>query len=283
MVMTDKNIPVLDANNKFLSYTSPAKSRILLKDGRASIFSKDPFMLRLKGESGDNMVIRKQQSQGGIITNFTKYFSEPKEVYVQNMSATQISMTFPGFGGSASDVKYLLPRTKKPYNITQDVPFDLISRSTDFRKLVNRRNPPLLRLIEEDEFIEYYEIIAERNGTSFDEEMQIAIDIKNNKGQKPNHVSEPLQRELEQKLEDKREALEKPVEINPQIIGLCVRADRNQGPLRIDAAEFIEELESLLPALSIDDLEFVMTKGVYKKVKKFASDAFDELTTDEDE
>jgi len=50
--MTDKNIPVLDSQNKFLSYTSSAKSRILIKEGRASIFNRDPFMLKLKGESG---------------------------------------------------------------------------------------------------------------------------------------------------------------------------------------------------------------------------------------
>jgi len=280
--MADKNIPVLDSQNKFLSYTSSAKSRILIKEGRASIFNRDPFMLKLKGESGDNMVIRKQQSQGGIITNFTKYFSEPREVYVQNMSATQISMTFPGYG-PAGDISILIPRTKKPYNLTQDVPFELISRSMDFRKLVNRRNPPLLRLIEEEEFIAYYENLAERNATSFDEEMQTSLDIKNNLRDRVKVASEPVQRDLEQQLDDKREALEKPQEINPQIIGLCARADKNQGPMRVSSNDFIEELESLMPVLTVEDLEFVMTKGVYKKVKKFASDVFDELTASEED
>lgn len=274
--MSDKNIPVLDLNNRFLSYTSPAKARILIKDGKAAVFSKNPFMLKLKGEIGEKtMTINRSKSS--VITNFTKYFSEPKEIYVQNMSSTQVSITFPGFGPTG-EMHITLPRTKKPYNLTQDVPFERIAASTDFRSLVNRRNPPILRLIEEDEFINYYEKLAERNDTSFDEELQKALDLKNNIANKVQLPSESMQRDHDRMVEDKKEALEKPDEIHPQIVGLCVQADKDMGGQRIKADDFIEELEVLIPELKPEDLEFVMTKGVYKKVKKFASDLFDEMT-----
>ena len=274
--MSDKNIPVLDQQNRFLSYTSPAKARILVKDSRATIFSKNPFMLKLKGEIGENTMVSVKK-HGGLITNFTKYFSEPCEIYVQNMSSTQISITFPGFG-PGGDFHITLPRTKKPYNLTQDVPFERIASSTDFRSLVNRRNPPLLRLIDEDEFIEYYERLADRNGTSFEEEMQKALDIKNNIANKVKLPSEAMQRTYEKRLEDKVEQLEKPEEIHPQIVGLCAQADKDMGNQRMSADDFIDELDVLMPDLTAEDLEFVMTKGVYKKVKKFASDEFDRLT-----
>ena len=93
-MVVEKNIPVLDCFNVFISYTNPAKARILIKKDKAIVFNKDPFILKLKGESDDEMLKKSSTDQGmfgNSITNFTKYFAQEREVYVQNMGSTPSS------------------------------------------------------------------------------------------------------------------------------------------------------------------------------------------------
>lgn len=279
---TEKNIPVLNIDNRFLSYTSPAKARILIKKGRALVFNKNPFMIKMMGDGENDMVSRstKVGLAGSLITNFTKYFSQEREVYVQNMGSTQISLSFPD--GMGEHAYIIIPRTRKPFNLTQHVPYDSIKRSMDFRKIINRK-PPLLRLIEEDEFIDYYEKLSERNKSSFEDELGKAQDLQNSLMNKTVLATDRMQREMEDKLEEKMEELEKPVEMHPKVIGLCAQADKEQGHQRISAGDFIEELEALELELKVDDYEFVTTRGVYKMVKNFAAKKLDELTTTSDE
>ena len=280
--MSEKNIPVLDLDNKFLSYTSPAKARILLKNNSAIVFNKDPFIIRLKGEPGDlKMKSNNEGFSGNTITSFIKYFAEEKEVYVQNMGSTQISMSF-----NISDQIYhlIIPKTRKPYIVTQYIPFEAIKNSIDFRRIITRRNPPILRLLKEEEYFEYYENAAKRNKTSIEEEFSIAQNVMENLISKPKEVTDRVQREMESKLEDRIEKLESPVEPLPVIVGLCARADKEEGSSRISANTFLEELESLEGKLKEEDWEFVSTKGVYKSVKKFATSRLEALTiTEEDD
>ena len=275
----NNNIPVLDLNQRFLSYTNPAKARILLNTRKAHVFNKDPFMLQLNGEIGENEMARKslKATRGNLITNFTKYFSEEREVFVQNMGNTQVSISF---GDGSYNI--CLPKTRKPYNITEDIPFELLKGSIDFRRIVNR-NPPILRLLSEEEYLDYYDGLAERNGTSFEEEFEKAQRIKMNLQNKVQMPSEALTRDLEDKLERKKDQLEKPVEINPQVVGFCAQADKIQGENRLSAGDFIENLESMALDLTVDDWEFVMSKGVWKTVKAFASKEMDRLTEDDEE
>ena len=281
---TDKNIPVLNHDNIFLSYTSPAKARILIKRRKALVFNKDPFMIKLKGDGESDMVSKRTAREQGLvgtaIANFTKYFSEEREVYVQNMGSTQISLTFPVGPGDQAHV--IIPRTRKPFNLTQHVPYDAIKRGMDFRKIINRR-PPVLRLIEEEEFVGYYEKLAKRNATSFEQELSQAQDLQDVLMNKPRLASDRLQREMQDKLEEKMEELEKPVEINSRVVGLCARADKDQGVARISAGDFIDDLESMASELTVDDWEFIMSKGVYKTVKNYAAQMVEELTTDNDD
>jgi hypothetical protein len=282
MTKAEKNIPVLDQDNKFLSKTSPAKARILIKKGRALVFNKDPFMIKMLGDGEMKMQAKRTAAglMGTSITNFTKYFAEEREVYVQNMGSTQISLSFPD--GMGDHAYVIIPRTRKPFNLTQHVPFEAIKRGMDFRKIINRK-PPLLRLIEEEEFIEYYEKLSDRNNTSFETELGKAQDLQNVLMNKPVLSSDRMQREMEEKLEEKMEELEKPVEMHPQVIGLCAQADKSQGAQRINAGDFIEELESLELDLTVDDYEFVATRGVYKLVKNFAAKKLEELTADNED
>ena len=281
--MSDK-IPVLNLENKLLSYTSPAKARILIKNGKALVFNKDPFIIQLKGEGDLEMSSRRTEMKngmlGGSIANFTKYFAEEREVYVQNMGSTQISLQFPVGPGDFAYV--IIPRTRKPFNLTQHVPFDAIKRGIDFRKIINRR-PPILRLIEEEEFIEYYENLATRNNTSFSEELSKAQDLQNTLMEKPKVASDSAQREMEEKLEERKEELEKPAELHPKVVGLCAQADKEQGTNRLSAGDFLEEIEAMEDEFQIDDWEFISTKGVYKTVKNYAAKKLDALTSSDEE
>lgn len=279
-----QDIPVLNYDNRFLSYTNAAKARILIKKNKALVFSKNPFMIKLKGDGEDQMVSRRTANERGMIgaaiANFTKYFAEEREVYVQNMGSTQISLTFPVGPGDQAHVT--IPRTRKPYNLTQHVPFEAIKRGMDFRKIINRR-PPILRLMEEQEYVDYYEKLAARNNTSFEEELGAAQELQDTLMNKPRLPSDRLQREMETKLEDKIEELEKPIEIHPKIVGLCAMADKEQGAARISAGDFLDDLEAYAPELTVDDWEFITSKGVYKTVKNYAAKMLEELTSDADD
>jgi len=279
----DNNIPVLDSNNKFLSYTNPAKSRILIKNGRAKVFCRDPFILQLKGEVGDDdMAIPKQQEsrRSKLIVNFSKYFQENEEVFVQNMLNSQISMSFKGMSGEEYHV--VIPKTRRPYNLTMDVPVEIIKTSPDFRKLVTR-SPQALRPLTEDEYMEYYDRLSERNSTTIDEEIGKALNLKSRLQNKQQMPSERLQRKANQELEEAMEEAEKAPEINPTVVGLCVKAGKDQGPMRIKAGDFVEELEMLEKELSVEDWEYISSKGVYKSVKNFANKMLESLLDEEED
>lgn len=280
-----KSIPVLDPDNRLASYTTPAKARILTTTGKARVFNKTPFIIQMTGDMGVIKVAAKTTSSsigmiGNSITNFTKYFAVEREVYVQNMGSTQISLRFPN--GMGEEVYVTIPRTRKPFNLTQHVEFAAIKRSTDFKKIINRR-PPVMRLIEEEEFINYYAVLAERNGTSIDAEVGAAQDLQAalmNKSPVTDAMVDTLKREMEISKEKKIEELEQAPQLHPRIVGLCADADPEQGAARISSGNFIEELESLEAELTPEDWEFVSSKGCYKTVKKFAAQKLDALLPD---
>jgi len=273
-MVLEKNIPVLDTNNVFLSYTNPAKARILIKKGKAYAFNLDPFIIKMKGEGEIQM---SQGMIGNSVTNFTKYFSEEREVYVQNLGSTQISLSFTS--GVGDTVHVVIPKSRKPLNLTQMAPFESIKKSMDFRKIINRR-PPVLRLMDESEYLAYYENLAKQNRTTVEEELNFSLEHQYNLMNKPVISSEVLKREMEQKFEDKIEELEKPAELHPKIVGLCAMADKEQGESRLSANDFMEDLEALSSELTLDDWEFISTKGVYKVVKNYAAKKLDLATSD---
>lgn len=277
-----QNIPVLSMDNKFLSYTTPAKARLLLKSGKVSVFKDDPFMVRMNGEIGDSIMVTKKSKSaftGSLITNFTRYFAEESDVYVQNLTSGNISLEIKGQG----DPIYIsIPKTRKPLNLSQYAPFDLLKNSADFRKMASR-NPKALRLMTEEQYLSYYEDLAHKNGTSMEDEMRHAQNLLENLMNKVKAPTDQLQREMEQKIAEKVELLNKPDDPHPRVIGLCAQADKDMGAQRIDASDFIDELESLADLLTPEDYEYVSTKGVWKKVKDFARDKLSELTSSDDE
>jgi len=208
-------------------------------------------------------------SAAGAITNFTKYFREEHDVYVQNKSNTQVSLMFEMGMGRTESV--LIPRNPDPINLTQLVPFSAIKDSPDFRKMINRR-PPALILLEEEEYLAYYEKKAKSRGTDAQTEMdeahqgQAAIQ---NKQAYTNKDAGP-RRTIEELTEEQAAAPQSPDDIvTARVIGLCAQVgDDVEKDKRMSANQMLDELRAM--ELTRADLEYLMGKGYWKTVKKFA-------------
>jgi hypothetical protein len=269
----DVLVPVLDQYNRFISSTNPAKARILIKKGKALVFNKNPFMIKLlEGERCFDMA--KITQRKNTYNNFTNYFKSEREVFIQNVGGTQISLSFMN-GGQKEFIT--LPNTRKPYNLTSHLPFESIKYSTDFRKLLMRR-PQILVLLEEEDFINYYEGAAASNGTTIEEEIDSAEQLLYNLTAKVRDPVTPVKHE--QPYKENFENLEKRVEINSRVTGLCALAMPEMEDERVSEFDFVEELKSLGPDLSIHDWSFVQSNGIYDKVKNLAAQAILELTAD---
>ena len=188
------------------------------------------------------------------IKNFTEYFKEERDVYVQNKTNTQISLEF-GMAPNISSVT--IPKTKKPFNLSQHVPFKDLKNSVNLRKMLNRR-PPVMDLMEEKEYIGFYEDLAKENNTDINEEINKASD------EQMRLMNRQIQTE-DAKREDEKidiEDVETPPQPKPFIVGLCVDDAKT-------ASEILDELKMMEDELTITDLEYLQNKIELKTVKKW--------------
>lgn len=257
-------------DGEVISYTHPARARKLLKNGIFVIHSKKPFVVMRTAKEG---IVPKRKAKP--ITNFTQYFRDAEEVgadiYVQNISSTQISMTF--YVGVNQIESVVIPETKDPYNLCQDVPMSVLKESMDLRKLVNRR-PEVLRLLSEEEYVKYYELQAAKARIDTDEAISRALEKKNrlmrkikNAGDAPKTLD---QLALERNKMD--EEAEPEVQIHPRIVGLCaqVGAGIKQAEM-LKAETFLEKLEDLQDSLEPQDLDYLVGNGYWKTVTGWAA------------
>lgn len=259
-----KTIPVLDSKNKFLSFTHPAKARKLVKDGKCVVFNNDPFVIKKIEGNGRHVMTEKK------FINFTDFFREEQDVWIQNVSGTmQISMEFITKNGQA--VNYLLPRGRKPQNLSQRVPFDAIKNSMDLRNLLNRR-PRVLRLMDAEEALEFYQKRAEENKTSLEDELEESFTIQRNLQEKklPTVDEAPVRKTLEEQEKLVEEVSES---IHPRIIGMCQESkkDPENKVKRLEAKDFLDELGDLEGILSVDDISYVASHAAYKTVRNWAN------------
>jgi hypothetical protein len=252
-------IPVVDRNNRFLSYTHPARARKLLRDGEVEVFSTSPFTIRLKRTS--------LEGQMTAITNFTEYFKEERDIYVQNKSDRLISLEFQVSGDRKES--HRLARTLDPVNLTQYIPFNAIKNSTDLRNLSNRQ-PPAIVFLSEEEYKAYFQQKAVAHETTMEEEISRSNEkhrsVVNRTAFKP--MEKMTQAEAEKELTKPTPPEE---QLTPRVVGLCskVGTDIKEAEM-LPARDFIEELENLEPVLTPADLEFVLVNGYHKAVKKWA-------------
>ena len=208
-----------------------------------------------------------------VITNFTEYFREERDVYVQNKSNTQVSLQFETSPGRVDSM--LIPRDKKPLNLTQMVPFKAIKESVDLRKMVNRQ-PPVLVLLTEEEYLAYYERIAQADNTPIDKVIAEAQQYQRDLQDKRVFTApEPKGRKtLEDTAEDRKDEPADPQDkVTARIVGICnsVGEDVSEKD-RLAAGPMLEEIKDLDAgqALTRADLEYLQGHGFYKSVKNWA-------------
>lgn len=210
-----------------------------------------------------------------IITNFTEYFKTERDVFVQNLSNTQVSLQFETYPGRIEGV--LLPKGKKPINLTQLVPFGAIKMSIDLRKMVNRR-PPVLVLMSEEEYLAYYENLAKRSGRTPDEEMEAAHEYQSDlQGKRAvTNPSPAVRKTIEEEAEERKNQPADPQDkVTARVVGLCASVgDDIDEKDRMGAKEMLDELRDM--ELTLADLEYLLGHGYYKSVKNFAKKALEE-------
>lgn len=257
-------VSVLDVDNRHISYTNPAKARILVRDGRATVFNANPFIIKLNGEKRTDEMKRFRKA----IKSFTDYFKEERDVYVQNLSNTQISL---GFGVAPNNSSALIPETRKPYNLSQYVPFKDLKNSVDLRKMLNRK-PATLILLEEEEYNQFYEDLAAKKGTTADEEIiqaneeQQALMNRSSYVEREKKASKDADEAVEEEIkEGQAPDQELPEMPQPRIIGMC--ADD-----KLTATDFLERLSMMDDAgdLSDADFEYLQSNAPKKSVKNWA-------------
>lgn len=268
---TDKDdikhqVKVLGPNNEFVSYTHPARARKLIGQGRAFVLSTTPFIIKMKGDNSERKVPMQKKSH---IINFTEMFKEEKDIWVQNLGKTQISLQFETAPGRIASV--CVPRTKAPFHLSARIPFAAIKSSMDLRIMLNRR-PARLQILTQDEAMEYFAERAKDLGTSAEEEAEKAFDQHTAlmehiaytapETEKPKTVEELVK-------EAEANATEEDA-VNPRVIGLIQQADPSQKDgEKMAIRELKEEFEVLEDELTAGDLDYIINLAP-KSIQKWA-------------
>jgi hypothetical protein len=211
------------------------------------------------------------------ITNFTEHFKTEGDIFCQNISGCQVSISFELASGHSEG--YLFPNNKDPVNLTRDIPFAAIKSSMDLRKMVNRK-PPALRLMTESEYLEYFKTKAHDAGVSVDEAVGLAEERRaavQNYVPLPDAVPPKKSAELEE--EDKvtpRVVSEEDV-INPRVLHLCLQVHPSlPEQSKMTAQAILAELDAI-EGLTQQDWDYISSHGYYKSVIKLARKKVSEL------
>ena len=158
-------------------------ARRVLKAGRVTLVQKSPpiVMLPVGAEQRSLPVTSTSTSfdttpapapaprpaQRFFQNSWHRFFETKRSIWVQNVSGMQ--------GGSGSQISLsidrehgqripiLLPLMREPIELTNDVSFEILRDSQEF-KLIASRQPPVLRLMEEDEVYRWCEDAAPQWG-----------------------------------------------------------------------------------------------------------------------
>ncbi len=275
-------VPVLGTRNDLLSYTNPARARKLVASGRASVVNRSRFTIKLFRDP------KEDKMQKSLITNFTKYFAQERDVFVQNRTNTQVSMQFELGPDRVESI--LIPKSRDPLNLTQLVPFAAIKSSIDLRKLINRK-PPALALMSEQEYLDYYEEAAKDAGVSLEGAI---VDAQGRQQALQNKTAytnpTPTRRLTTEETSDLRENDPPDPQdiVTARVVGLCNKTgDSLQPSEKVSARDMLSELKGLEgegTGLTRADFEYLLGHGTYPSVKKWAQVALtDKFDSDSDE
>lgn len=212
------------------------------------------------------------------IVSWTEFFKEEKDVYVVNVSGSNVSMTV----NIGPDVKesISIKNNRKPINLTNKVSFQSLKNCSDLRTLV-QRNPPALKVIDEEEYRKYFEKAAVINKTSIEQEIirsNMVNDHINSKipdvEESPKSIAE--QREMRAGEGDGEDS------IHPRIIGLCNQvAPHLDKKDKMPASDLLDSLQGIEPELNPNDFEYINGKGYYKVVKRWAASKMESENSEE--
>ena len=267
----DNSIPVLDSSNKVISRTTPARARILVKKSKASIFNSDPFMIKLNDPE------TKEKVMSNEFFDFFAYFREERPIFVQNVGNTLISFGFKTAYGQEDSV--MLPNTPKPLCLTDYVSFDRLKESIDLRKMLNRE-PKVLKLLSKDEFMAYYQNLADMNDTTLEEELSAGRRAHQgivDRSKLYPTTTESLQRTAPPTPAFKNELVEVEAQPSPKIVGLCARVSVDlEDKDKMSKADLMERLAAISD-LTEADLDYIQSRAHYKEVKKWAAGKLEAL------
>lgn len=281
----ENEVIVLDSERRFLEYTHPATARRLLKDGNAVIYSKAPFAIQLtKPIERPQRTDRNEQIMAQI-NNYTEFFKEERDIYVQNISGCQVTVSFEVSPGRSES--YLFVNTKDPVNLTRFIPFQAVKSSMEFRRMLNRV-PPALQLLNGTEFELYYQKAAEKQGLASPEEAMEKAEEKRIAIQRHEPLKDaPDPIKIHEVVEDGQRPGEKKIvqsnvtameeEINPRVLNLCLQVHPNiPDQQKWSAQQVLAELDSL-DGLNLMDWEYLQSHGYYKSVKNLARKKVSEM------
>ena len=301
---SQEEVIVVDSEKCFLEYTNPGMARKLLREHKARVFSKAPFAIMLFRTVSATEIRRRRAMPS--VRNFTDYFKQERDVYVQNVANAQVSCEFPLAPGRVEG--FLFPHNRDPINLSQFIPFHAIKDSMDFRKLLSRR-PPALQLLTEDEYRAFFKDKAKKNSlldAEGEPDVDAAIDASEERRRRTadrnlrepitDKNPEPIHEVVEkgtgpggiphfgekQRVASKEIVTEDDV-INPRVLHLCnqVKSEIPEEE-RMPAKDLLESLQEI-PVLTMDDYEHIRAHGFYKTVKKWAKQQMGSLSEKDDE
>jgi hypothetical protein len=288
--MREKVVIVLDAERRFLEYTHPAMARRLLKEGRAVVYSKNPFAIQIqRSVEAPNRHTRNRQIMGQV-KNFTDFFKDERDIYIQNISGCQVSLQFEVGGRTES---FLVPNSKDPVNLTQFIPFASVKASIDLRRMLNRQ-PPALQLLNDEEYRMYFERQAQQQGLQDADEAMARAERRRVEIQ--NHVplaNAPDPIKLHDIVEDGKHLGERKVvssvefvstedAINPKVLNLCLQVSPQvPDQQKMTAVQLLTEIDNV-GSLTLSDWEYIQSHGYYKSVKNHARKMVASLASNEE-
>jgi hypothetical protein len=293
------DIAVVDSHRLFLGYTRRGKARKLVREGKARWLQIEPPVLMYTAKPPETIRNRKESkimsnvNPVKAVTNWTEFFKDPRDLYVQNISTYQVSIEFEPTPGNK--VGFLFPIGRDPINLTQHIPFEAVRSSVDFRKMLNRR-PPALALLTEEEYMEYFHSKANRDNKPVESVIDQASEKLQKLHNKQEFIATEKPRPLHKVVEDDphfggkkrvvstddRVAVDEI--IHPRVLHLCQQVHHDiPDEQKMRASAMLDELTTLSEQLKIDDLEYIRSHGYYKVVKNFARDNIAKMVGDEGE
>ena len=279
-------VAVFDRDGIVLDPCDPARARILVRDGEAIWVSKEPPTIQLQRAVA---LVRREAMP---IVNWTEYFKQEHDIYVQNVANAQVSLEFEIAPGVIQG--FLFPHGRHPVNITQHIPFNSVKSSTNFRKMLNRR-PPALQLLTEEEFMKYYEARAKdwklpHANAAIDkaEELRqgIAQHTAHTTDTKPEPIHEVVKDDIHfggRKEVRAHDIISSDEIINPKVLHICNQVNHEiQERDKMKAATMLEEFEKV-GELKLDDYEYIRAHGYWKTVKLWAKQRSSDLAESSDE